>query len=80
MAKRTLENGFQHVELLEGIEDAYGGIIVDMTEPMESSNFVTQLRASLSQWKKQVLIFFLLSIIIVIFWNAFINWLFYDSC
>ncbi|KAK5820021.1 nudix hydrolase 10-like [Gossypium arboreum] len=49
----VLENGVQQVELLNGVEDSYGGIILNMEEPMESEAFVYSLRASISQWKQQ---------------------------
>ncbi|KAI4306221.1 hypothetical protein L6164_029514 [Bauhinia variegata] len=47
------ENDFDCVEILPSINDAHGGVIVDMKEPMDSQVFVTLLRASLLQWKKQ---------------------------
>ncbi|MBA0741735.1 hypothetical protein Gogos_014864, partial [Gossypium gossypioides] len=44
-------NEVQQVELLAGVEDLYGGIIIDMEKTMDSEAFVPLLRASLSQWK-----------------------------
>lgn len=51
--QKTRENEVHHVELLEGIEDTCGGIVVDMIKPMEPGNFIIALRASISQWKEQ---------------------------
>ena len=56
--QKTYENEVHHVELLEGIEDTCGGIVVDMIKPMEPGNFIIALRASISQWKEQVINFF----------------------
>ncbi|KAF7831273.1 nudix hydrolase 10-like [Senna tora] len=50
------ENGFECVgndEILEATNDAHGGVIVEMKKPMEPQVFLTLLRASLLQWKKQ---------------------------
>ncbi|KAI4311860.1 hypothetical protein MLD38_036723 [Melastoma candidum] len=47
------ENRVQRMKLLSGKEDYYGGIIVEMDEPMEPSAFVSILRASISNWKVQ---------------------------
>ncbi|KAK8717810.1 hypothetical protein V6N13_045064 [Hibiscus sabdariffa] len=47
------ENGVQLVELLNGVEDSYGGIIINMEEPYESEAFAFSLRASILQWKQQ---------------------------
>nr|KJB42705.1 hypothetical protein B456_007G165700 [Gossypium raimondii]KJB42706.1 hypothetical protein B456_007G165700 [Gossypium raimondii] len=46
-------NEVQQVELLAGVEDLYGGIIIDMEKTMDSEAFVPLLRASLSQWKQR---------------------------
>ncbi|KAG4402882.1 hypothetical protein GLYMA_02G300500v4 [Glycine max] len=40
-------------EILPATDDAHGGVIIDLKEPMDSEIFVTLLRTSLSQWKKQ---------------------------
>lgn len=48
------ENGTQFVELLSGTNDEHGGVIVDLKEAMESDAFATLLRASMSQWRRQV--------------------------
>ncbi|XVE78305.1 hypothetical protein DITRI_Ditri13aG0133800 [Diplodiscus trichospermus] len=47
------ENEVQQVELLTGVEDLYGGIILDVEKPMDSEAFASLLRASISQWKQQ---------------------------
>lgn len=40
--------------LLPAINDDHGGVIVDMEEPMDSKVFLGVLRASMSQWKREV--------------------------
>ncbi|KAK8674306.1 hypothetical protein V6N13_112600 [Hibiscus sabdariffa] len=47
------ENGVQQVGLLNGVEDSYAGIIMNMEEPCESEAFAFSLRASILQWKQQ---------------------------
>ncbi|XP_058005956.1 nudix hydrolase 2 isoform X2 [Hevea brasiliensis] len=47
------ENEVEQVRLLNGVEDSYEGIIVEIKEHMDSRNFVPILRASISQWKQQ---------------------------
>lgn len=47
------ETRAKEIELLDGCEDAYGGVNVDMKEPMEPEVFAHMLRASLSQWRRQ---------------------------
>lgn len=54
MDQVVAENRFQHVELLPAVNDGFGGVIVEMKEPMEPEDFCSQLRASLSVWKLQV--------------------------
>lgn len=44
------ENG---VELLCGINDKHGGVIVEMKDHMDSNVFLDMLRASMSHWKLQ---------------------------
>ncbi|KAG8477939.1 hypothetical protein CXB51_027619 [Gossypium anomalum] len=52
--KKTVPgNEVQQVELLAGVEDLYGGIIIDLEKTMDSEAFVPLLRASLSQWKQR---------------------------
>lgn len=51
------ENGTEHVELLlPATNDAHGGVIVDMREAMDPQAFLTLLRASISQWRQEVLL------------------------
>ncbi|XP_054798804.1 nudix hydrolase 2-like isoform X1 [Prosopis cineraria] len=45
------ENGFECAEILPAINDAHGGVIVEMKKPMNPDTFVTLLRSSLLQWK-----------------------------
>lgn len=54
--QEAVENGFQHAELLSASNDDHGGVIVDMKEPMDPNVFASLLRASMSQWRLQVLI------------------------
>ncbi|XP_058112488.1 nudix hydrolase 2-like isoform X2 [Magnolia sinica] len=41
------------VQLLIGVDDAYGGVTVDMKIAMDPATFLSSLRASLLQWKQQ---------------------------
>ncbi|CAN6707948.1 unnamed protein product [Malus baccata var. baccata] len=45
------ENEVEQVELLTATEDLHGGVVVDMTEPMDSVVFASLLQASISHWK-----------------------------
>ncbi|XP_009350938.2 nudix hydrolase 2-like isoform X1 [Pyrus x bretschneideri] len=47
------ENEVEQVELLAAVEDLYGGVVVDVTEPMDSAVFTSLLQASLSQWRQK---------------------------
>ncbi|KAF2284765.1 hypothetical protein GH714_030036 [Hevea brasiliensis] len=47
------ENEVEQVRLLNGIEDSYEGIIIEIKEYMDSHIFIPILRASISQWKQQ---------------------------
>ncbi|KAF7840513.1 nudix hydrolase 2-like [Senna tora] len=42
----------QEIKLLTSTNDDHGGVIVEMDEPMDSTTFVSILRASISHWKK----------------------------
>lgn len=54
MKKQTVpENEVQQVQLLNGVEDLYQGVVVEIKEYIDSSIFIPLLRASLSQWKQQ---------------------------
>lgn len=50
----TAEDQVQQIELLTSTDDDYGGVIVEMDEPMDSTAFVSILRASISHWKQLV--------------------------
>lgn len=50
----TLTEQGQEVELLNFVNDDYGGIIVEMKTPMDPTAFASSLRASISHWRKQV--------------------------
>ncbi|KAG6775413.1 hypothetical protein POTOM_018864 [Populus tomentosa] len=43
----------QQIGLLNAVNDKYGGVVVDMKEPMDSHIYVPLLRASISQWRQQ---------------------------
>ncbi|KAK9284419.1 hypothetical protein L1049_023591 [Liquidambar formosana] len=48
------ENGVQQNELPNARDDGYGGVRVQMKEPMDSQVFASWLRASLPKWKRQI--------------------------
>ncbi|XP_077215069.1 nudix hydrolase 2-like [Tasmannia lanceolata] len=41
------------VEILTAVNDRYGGITVDIREPMDAGAFVSSLRVSISKWRQQ---------------------------
>lgn len=43
----------QHLELLPATNDNHNGVIVDLQEFMDSETFLTLLRASMLEWKRQ---------------------------
>ncbi|KAK4847018.1 hypothetical protein QYF36_024398 [Acer negundo] len=47
------ENEVQYIELLSSIEDAHGGVTVEMKEHMDSKLFASMLGSSLSYWIQQ---------------------------
>jgi Nudix hydrolase domain len=47
----------QVVELLNYVNDDYGGVIVEMKASMDPTAFASSLRASISNWRKQVFSF-----------------------
>ncbi|XP_071694193.1 nudix hydrolase 10-like [Rutidosis leptorrhynchoides] len=54
MDQLTIENGFEKVQILPAINDHYGGVIVELKEQhMDSSVFLTRLKASMSFWTLQ---------------------------
>lgn len=50
----TVEDQVQQVKLLTSTNDYHGGVIVEMDQPMDSTTFVSILRASISHWKQLV--------------------------
>ncbi|KAK9156343.1 hypothetical protein Sjap_003823 [Stephania japonica] len=50
---QLVENGVKSTALLDAVNDEYGGVIIEMKEPMDSEVFRSSLRASLSQWRKE---------------------------
>lgn len=46
----------EDVALLTAVNDEHGGVIVEIKDPMDSTDFSTSLRSSLINWKKQVFI------------------------
>ncbi|KAJ6705816.1 NUDIX HYDROLASE 7 [Salix purpurea] len=51
--KPDAEKTFQQIGLLNAVEDSYGGVKVDVEEPMDCNAYVHLLRASTTQWRKQ---------------------------
>ncbi|WCJ37361.1 hypothetical protein M5689_018508 [Euphorbia peplus] len=45
------ENQVEQVELLHGVDDLFGGVVVEMTQYMDSRTFDCRLRASISIWR-----------------------------
>ncbi|KAK2652698.1 hypothetical protein Ddye_012554 [Dipteronia dyeriana] len=43
----------QEVKLLNGVYDNYGGVVVQMTESMDSKLFASLIKSSLSHWKQE---------------------------
>lgn len=44
----------QQINLLNAADDAFGGVVIEMKEPMDSDIFDTLLRASISHWRELV--------------------------
>ena len=51
------EDHVQQIELLTGTPDSFGGVSVEIKNPMDSNLFGDLLRASISQWRQKVLTF-----------------------
>ncbi|KAK1583923.1 hypothetical protein Q3G72_028222 [Acer saccharum] len=47
------ENKVEFIKLLSSVEDAHGGVTVEMKEPMDSKLFASMLGSSLSYWIQQ---------------------------
>ncbi|XP_027357527.1 nudix hydrolase 2-like isoform X2 [Abrus precatorius] len=48
----SAQDQVQQVKLLTSTNDAYGGVIIELDQPMNSTTFVSILRASISHWKQ----------------------------
>lgn len=46
------DGGIEQIQLLDGSQDAYGGVTVEMKEHMDADVFAPLLRASVSSWKQ----------------------------
>lgn len=53
MDQGVVENGSENKELLLGVDDDHGGLIVELEEAMDTNRFRSCLRASLLHWKLQ---------------------------
>ncbi|KAL1556178.1 nudix (nucleoside diphosphate linked moiety X)-type motif 2 [Salvia divinorum] len=53
MDQDNSENGREDAPVLPSCEDEHGGIIVELKEPMDPTEFSLLLKSSLSQWKLQ---------------------------
>ncbi|KAF7140012.1 hypothetical protein RHSIM_Rhsim06G0177000 [Rhododendron simsii] len=47
------ESGFEKIQPLDLTEDAYGGVMVDLKESMDSEAFASLIRASIALWIQQ---------------------------
>uniref|UniRef100_A0A6M2EGJ5 Nudix hydrolase domain-containing protein n=1 Tax=Populus davidiana TaxID=266767 RepID=A0A6M2EGJ5_9ROSI len=47
------ESRVEHVGLLNAVEDLYEGIVIEMKEPVDSTEFIPSLRASIVKWRQQ---------------------------
>ncbi|KAL4311895.1 hypothetical protein GQ457_01G043670 [Hibiscus cannabinus] len=47
------EQGTLDFKLLNAVNDRYGGVIVEVTRPMDSALFASLLRASIARWRHQ---------------------------
>lgn len=48
------DQAFQEFKLLNAVNDRYGGVVMEVTEPIDSALFSSIIRASISQWRHQV--------------------------
>lgn len=53
-AEITKEDQAQRFKLLTSTDDDYDGVIVELDQPMDSTTFVSILRASILHWKQLV--------------------------
>ena len=49
------EDQVQRIKVLTSTDDKYGGVIVELDQPMDSTTFVSILRASILHWKQMVI-------------------------
>ncbi|KAF7847554.1 hypothetical protein BT93_L2846 [Corymbia citriodora subsp. variegata] len=47
------DSRIEQIHLLDGFQDSYGGVTVEIKEHMDADVFATLLRASISSWKQQ---------------------------
>ncbi|KAI9176494.1 hypothetical protein LWI28_003539 [Acer negundo] len=47
------ENEVQNIELMSSVQDLYGGVKVEIKEPMDLKLFASMLGTSLSHWRQQ---------------------------
>ncbi|KAH8506987.1 hypothetical protein H0E87_013705 [Populus deltoides] len=53
MEQVLVENEVQQVRLLDSVNDDHGGVIVELSESMDSKVFASMLKASLALWRSQ---------------------------
>ncbi|XP_076939286.1 nudix hydrolase 2-like isoform X1 [Bidens hawaiensis] len=53
MDRSTIENGVEDAQQLPATDDEFGGVVVEMKEPMDPDIFRSLLKTSMSQWKLQ---------------------------
>lgn len=54
VVKASLKGQAETVELLSAEDDDHGGVIIEMKVPVDAGAFVSSLRASLENWRQQV--------------------------
>lgn len=64
--KQMVPEDDQQMELLTGIYDNYGGVSIEINNPMNSNVFGDLLRASISQWKQKVLYYCSISLFLLL--------------
>lgn len=67
MEKILVENELQQAKLLAAINDDHDGVIVELSEHMHTEDFASMLKASIVQWRKQVLLQYTVVNLIMIF-------------
>ncbi|KOM53353.1 hypothetical protein LR48_Vigan09g201200 [Vigna angularis] len=51
-SETAAEDQVQQIKLLTSTDDKYGGVTVELNHPMDSSEFIQVLRASVSHWRQ----------------------------